>query len=131
MVAAFSPSLLLRLAGSYSIKIETADRPGASVHRTTIWVVVDENHGAVYIRSVRGEHGNWYRRLLANPIGSVAVADEHVPVRVAPVNEGEIARVSELLRRKYPADQHLFAILRPEVTAATLRLELQPHQAQQ
>jgi len=65
MVTGFASSLLQRLKGTYSIKIETRDRPDAAIHRTTIWVVVDQATGAVYVRSVRGPKGNWYRRLLA------------------------------------------------------------------
>ena len=121
--ADFSPSLLLRLAGSYSIKIETRDQPDTRVHRTRIWIVVDETNGAVFVRSVRGEKGNWYQRLQANPTADIIVGDEDVPVHATNVGADENALVSELLKRKYPADQHLFAILRPEVVAATLRLE--------
>jgi hypothetical protein len=123
MSVAFSGSLLLRLAGSYSIKIETADQPGDPTHHTTIWAVVDERTNAVYVRSIRGAQGNWYRRLLANPDGSIVAGSERIAVRAVPVTANEVALVSDLFRRKYPADQHLFAILRPEVIAATLQLE--------
>jgi hypothetical protein len=72
---------------------------------------------------VRGEKGNWYRRLQANAMAGIIVGDERVTVHAVRVGADETALVSELFRRKYPADQHLFAILRPEVTLATLRLE--------
>ena len=54
MAALFPPSLLQRLTGAYSIKIETRDRADAPWHRTTVWVAVDQATGSVYVRSVRG-----------------------------------------------------------------------------
>jgi len=122
MAALFPPSLLQRLTDAYSIKIETRDRADAPWHRTTVWVAVDQATGAVYVRSVRGPRGNWYRRLLANPQGSVAVSDERVGVKAVPATADEITLVSDLFRRKYANDQHMFAIQRPEVVPATFQL---------
>ena len=122
MATGFPPSLLRRLTGAYSIKIETRDRPDAPLHRTTVWVAVDQSTGAVYVRSVRGPRGNWYRRLLANPEGGMAVSEEHVEVKAVPATVDEITLVSDLFRRKYANDQHMLAIQRPEVLPATLQL---------
>src|SRR5438552_4986041 len=119
MPASFPPPLLQRLTGAYSIKIETRDRPDAPLHRTTIWVAVDQATGAVYVRSVRGPRGNWYRRLLANPQGGVTVSEKHVQVKAVPTSQAEIVLASELFRRKYANDQHMLAIQRPEVLPAT------------
>ena len=122
MPASFPPPLLQRLTGAYSIKIETRDRPDAPLHRTTIWVAVDQATGAVFVRSVRGPRGNWYRRLLANPQGGVTVSEKHVQVKAVPTSQAEIVLASELFRRKYANDQHMLAIQRPEVLPATLQL---------
>ena len=122
MPTSFPPSLLRRLTGAYSIKIETRDQPDAPLHRTTIWVAVDEATGAVYVRSVRGPRGNWYRRLLDNPEGGVALRDEHVDVKAVPASQDEIVLASDLFRRKYANDQHMLAIQRPEVLPATFHL---------
>ena len=122
MAALFPPSLLQRLTGAYSIKIETRDRADAPWHRTTVWVAVDQPAGAVYVRSVRGPSGNWYRRLLANPQGGMAVSAERVDVKAVPATADEITLVSDLFRRKYANDQHMLAIQRPEVLPATLQL---------
>ena len=122
MPASFPPPLLQRLTGAYSIKIETRDRPDAPLHRTTIWVVVDQATGAVFVRSVRGPRGNWYRRLLDNPEASMALPDEHVDVKAVPASQDEIVLSSHLFRRKYVNDQHMLAIQRPEVLPATFQL---------
>ena len=53
------------------IDIETSRGDGAPVHRTTIWIVVVGD--VVYVRSVRGPAGRWYRELVANPVGAVHV----------------------------------------------------------
>jgi hypothetical protein len=118
----FPPSLLQRLTGAYSIKIETRDRADAPWHRTTVWVAVDQATGAVYVRSVRGPRGNWYRRLLANPEGGLAVSDERVDVKAVPATADEITLVSDLFRHKYANDQHMLAIQRPDVLPATFQL---------
>src|SRR2546423_2200748 len=89
MAALFPPSLLQRLTDAYSIKIETRDRADAPWHRTTVWVAVDQATGSVYVRSVRGPRGNWYRRLLANPQGSVAGSDEGAGVKAGAAAAGE------------------------------------------
>ena len=65
---------------------------------------------------------NEYRRLLANPQGSVAVSDERVGVKAVPATADEITLVSDLFRRKYANDQHMLAIQRPEVVPATFQL---------
>src|SRR2546430_13042954 len=88
MGTAFASTLLQRLTGAYSIKIDTRDHADAPWHRTTVWVAVDQATGAVYVRSVRGPRGNWYRRLLANPQGSVAVSDERVGVKAGAAAAG-------------------------------------------
>ena len=122
MPTGFASTLLQRLTDAYSIKIETRDHPDALLHRTTIWVAVDQATGAVYVRSVRGPQGNWYRRLLANPDGAMALSEERVGVKAVPATPDEINLVSDLFRRKYADDQHMLAIQRPEVLPATLQL---------
>jgi len=52
----------------------------------------------------------------------VAVSDERVGVKAVPAPADEITLVSDLFRRKYANDQHMFAIQRPEVVPATFQL---------
>src|SRR5438309_12021091 len=88
MAALFPPSLLQQLTDAYSIKIETRHGVDAPWHRTTVWVAVDQATGAVYVRSVRGPQGNWYRRLLANPDGAMALREERGGVKAVPGDDG-------------------------------------------
>jgi hypothetical protein len=61
------------------VEIETRRAPDAPVHRTVIWAAVSD--GEVFVRSVRGERGRWYRELVANPDGVLHVDGEAIPIR--------------------------------------------------
>src|SRR5204863_5661749 len=81
------------------VEIETRRRSGEAV-RTVIWAVVDG--GQLYVRSVRGDAGTWYRRIRAKPAGVLHIDGTAAAVRAVPVDDPvEVERVSEALRRKY------------------------------
>jgi hypothetical protein len=104
------------------IEIETSQAPGAPVHRTTIWAV--EDGGDVYIRSLKGDGGRWYRELTANPEAVVRVGAEAVHVRALPAADDEsIERASDGLRRKYSDSRALQSMLEEGILHTTLRLE--------
>jgi hypothetical protein len=104
------------------IDIETSRAPDAPVHRTTIWAVVED--GQVYIRSLRGASGRWYRELIANPEAAVLVDGESVPVRGVQASDAEsVERASAGLRRKYADSSALDSMLKDEILDTTVRLE--------
>jgi hypothetical protein len=104
------------------IQIETSRGEGAPARRTIIWAVVDD--GEVYVRSVRGDSGRWYRDILSDPEAAVLVDGESVPVRAVPTpDDGSIERTSAALRRKYADSPELGSMLRDDVLHTTLRLE--------
>ena len=104
------------------IEIETSRAPAAPVHRTTIWAVVEG--GDVYIRSLKGDDGRWYRELTANPEAVVRVGDEAVHVRAVPAADNQsIERASEGLRRKYSDSRALQSMLEEDILHTTLKLE--------
>ncbi|HLZ31206.1 MAG TPA: DUF2255 family protein [Chloroflexota bacterium] len=106
------------------VEIETSRADGAPVHRTTIWIVVASD--AVYVRSVRGPAGRWYRELLANPRGAVHAGGTAVAVQAKPASDpATIARVSDALNQKYLArwPGPTAAMLRDDTLPTTLRLE--------
>jgi hypothetical protein len=108
--------------GAPEIDIETSEGDGAPVHRTTIWAVVEG--GDVYVRSLRGTGGRWYRELMANGEGVVHVDGESYPVRAVLAADPEsIERASEGLRRKYPASRSLDSMLVEDILETTVRLE--------
>jgi hypothetical protein len=123
----FDPETLAFWNNSAEIQIETSRGAGAAVHQTVIWIVVEGD--AVFVRSVRGPAGRWFRELQANPHGAVLAGSRRVAVSAQPATDAAtIARVSELLRDKYakrwpgPTD----AMVRDEVLPTTLRLTPEP-----
>ena len=104
------------------VDIETSEGDGAPVHRTTIWAVVED--GDVYVRSLRGTRGRWYRELMARGEGVVHVGGDSYPVRAVQVADAEsIERTSEGFRRKYPASRSVDSMVADDVLETTVRLE--------
>ncbi len=118
----FASRDLAVLDAEAEVEIETRAGPDAPIHRTVIWVVVED--GEVYIRSVRGLRGRWFRELTANPDSILRVGGEPMSVRALPaVDAPSIDRCSRGLRRKYAGDSALRTMLRPETLPTTLQLE--------
>ena len=119
----FGRETLDTLDRSDEVHIETRRDASSPGHSTVIWaVVVDDN---VFVRSVRGERGRWYREASANPEAALRVNDRRVPVRAVPETEPEIlGKISEAYRRKYEDSYPgpTAGIVREEVLANTLRL---------
>jgi hypothetical protein len=107
---------------AHEVEIETRRGEGAPVHRTTIWAVVD---GAdVYVRSLRGTKGRWYRELMADPAAVLHVEEDTFPVQAVQATDPEsIERASDALRRKYPASRSLDSMLADDILDTTIRLE--------
>lgn len=119
----FDTETLRLLDETREVRIETRRDGDSPEHRTIIWVVVVE--GEVFVRSVRGRRGRWYREISSNPEGALHVEDDRIPVRAASVTEGAtVDAVSAAFRRKYqqssPASTE--AMLRPETLPTTLKL---------
>jgi hypothetical protein len=106
---------------THEVEIETS-RPGGPIHRTIIWVVVDD--GEVFIRSYRGPDARWYREALAQPSVALHVDGRRIAARAIPSTDPRsIERASTALVRKYPGDPATRRMNRPEVLDLTLRLE--------
>jgi hypothetical protein len=123
MVQQFSADVLRTLDETEEVEIETSAQDGRR-RRTIIWVVVSD--GAVYVRSVRGPAGRWYRELTARPDGVLHAAGLHLPVHaVGTADPATVAAVSQALRRKYDRKwpQETASMLREHTLSTTLRLE--------
>ncbi len=105
------------------VDIETNGADG-TVHRTTIWAIVDE--GDVFVRSYRGPGARWYREALAEPSAALHVDGQRLPVRVVHAPDADsIERTSAGFLRKYAGDPAAKAMVVPELLDLTLRLERQ------
>ncbi|MBV8089103.1 MAG: DUF2255 family protein [Alphaproteobacteria bacterium] len=87
-----------------------------------IWVVVADNE--VFVRSVRGTKGRWYKGLAASGPATLEFAGRRLPVQASPVSDpAAIARASQEYLRKYQPSPYAQSMVRPEVLPTRLRLE--------
>ena len=120
----FDSDTLRLIDGAREVRIETSRDEDAPAHRATIWVVTVD--GTVFVRSVRGGNGRWYREVLANPAAALHVGGNRIPVRAVPVtNDATIAAVSEAYREKYgrTSPGSTRAMMQPDTLPTTLGLE--------
>ncbi|HJQ29954.1 MAG TPA: DUF2255 family protein [Rubrobacter sp.] len=119
----FDTETLHLLDETNEVRIETRRDAGSPVHRTIVWVVVVE--GEVYVRSVRGAQGRWFREISSNPEGALHVGERRIPVRAAPAtDDSTVEAVSDAYRSKYEESLPgpTAAMVRPEVLQTTLKL---------
>jgi len=118
----FSSDDLRAIDSAKEVDIETSAGPGAEVHRTTIWIVVDGDE--VLVRSWRGVTARWYREALANPDVAIHVDGRRIEARAVPAHDpSSVARTSAALGRKYEGDPSAASMVRHDILETTLRLE--------
>jgi hypothetical protein len=100
-------------------------RPDGSTGATPVWVV--QAGDAIFVRSIHGRRGGWYRRLRANPDGDVNDRAHPHPVRARPVQDtGTMEAVTGADAAKYGDSPYVGPLLTEEAADATLRLEPRP-----
>jgi hypothetical protein len=122
MNEAFDETLQL-LDETYEVRIETRREEGAPKHRTIIWVMVVD--GEVFVRSVRGTQGRWYREISGYPEGALHVGDRRIPVRAAhATDDSTMDSVSRAVQSKYGErwPGPTAGMVREEVLCTTLKL---------
>ncbi len=117
----FDQETLRKLHGCKEVTIRTAKHPGSTV---TIWVVVSSTD--VFVRSVRGAKGRWYRHLATGGAATLEFNGEQVAVQAVPTTDAlSIESASQEFLSKYRSSPYAASIVRPEVLETTLRLD--PH----
>jgi hypothetical protein len=122
MTGSFDAETLKLLDETDEVYIETRRDGDSPEHRTIIWVVV--TGGEVFVRSVRGPRGRWYREILSNPEGALHVEGYRIPVRAVPATEGPtVDAVSDAIRDKYEESWPgpTAAMVRPDTLPTTLK----------
>lgn len=104
------------------VDVETRATDGAR-HRVPIWVVTVD--GAVYVASVRGTKGRWWRELVARR-GALVTGGRRLAVRAHRVRSPATREaVAKAYATKYRGSRaSVLAMRRAEVLDTTLRLEL-------
>jgi hypothetical protein len=117
----FAPDDLQRLAAVEEVEIET-QAPDGPVHRTITWVLVEG--GDVFLRSVRGDRGRWFREAGANPAIAVHVGGRRLAATAIPATDPDsIERIDAALTGKYKGIEGYDDMLEPAVRSANFRLE--------
>ena len=117
----FDEEDLARLRAAEEVEIET-QAPDGATHRTTIWVMVDGDD--VFVRSVRGERGRWFRDATANPAVAVIADRQRRSVTAIPASDPDtIDRINRALTAKYVGIEGYAEMLERDVLGANFRLE--------
>lgn len=115
--------VLALLDRTKEVDVETRSRDGMK-HRVPTWILVLD--GEVYVASVRGKRGRWWRELLRDGEGAIIAGSRRigvVPKRVRSARTREA--MSAAFARKYATSRaSVIAMQRPEVLETALRLEL-------
>ena len=119
VMTSFDADSLSHLRDVQEVAIRTGKHPGTAV---VIWVVVANDE--VFVRSVRGTGGRWYRDLAAGGPATLEFARRTLEVQATPAGEPDaVARASREFLRKYQPSPYAQAMVRSEVLSTTLRLE--------
>ena len=119
---AFDRPTLELLRSQREVDLESSRAAGSTPHRATIWVVVDPAD-RVFIRSLRGEEGRWYRDVVANPTCVLHLAEREMPViAVAAADPEQVEACSRALVAKYGNRASTASMLMAETLPTTLRL---------
>ena len=118
-MTSFDVVSLRELSDVREVAIRTEKHPKSAV---VIWVVVADNE--VFVRSVYGTKGRWYRDLAAGGPAFLEFASRRLAVQAIPASDPTaVARVSHEFLRKYQLSPHAQEMVRSEVLPTTLRLE--------
>src|SRR5438874_4949671 len=118
-MANFDGDTLRELRDLREVAIRTEKHPKSAV---VIWVAVADDE--VYVRSVRGTKGRWYRDLAAGGPATLEFAGRQLAVHAIPVSDpAAVARASHEYLRKYQPSPYAPAMVRSDVLPTTLRLE--------
>jgi hypothetical protein len=115
----FDADTLGELREVREVAIRTEKHPRSAV---VIWVVVADNE--VFVRSVRGANGRWYRDLAAGGPATLEAAGRRLAVQAIPESDlAAVARASREYLGKYQPSPYAQAMVKSEVLPTTLRLE--------
>jgi hypothetical protein len=118
-MSTFDTATLRALGELKEVAIRTEKHAGNAV---VIWIVVDD--GAVFVRSVKGAQGRWYKDLAQGGPATLEFAGRSVPVQAIPATDPDsVGRASRQYLAKYHSSPYAEPMVRAEVLPTTLRLE--------
>jgi hypothetical protein len=118
-MATFNKDVLSELRDVREVSIRTGKHPKSAV---VIWIVVAGDE--VFVRSVRGAKGRWYRDLAADGPATLELGGRRLAVQALPASDpASVTRASDEYLRKYRTSPYAQSMVGADVLPTTLRLE--------
>jgi hypothetical protein len=121
-MAQWTKDEIRKIGGAEEIQITPGGRGALRQRTVTIWVV---SHGdSLYVRSVRGPNGGWYRGMQKAHEGRIRGGGEQKDVGITRADQKLDDEIDAEYRTKYHryAGRILNSILTPEARSTTLKL---------
>jgi len=121
MVSAWTKGELDKIAAADELELASRRRDGTLRDPVTVWVV--RHADGLYVRSVKGRAGAWFRRAVASHEGRIRAGgvERDMSFAEADALADEIDRAYRTKYRRYAANI-VNTVLTPRARAATLRL---------
>ena len=119
---AWTTSELDKIARAEELEVATRRRDGTLRDPVTVWMV--RLGDDLYVRSVKGRTGAWFRGALAHHEGRVRAGGVQRDVTFVEANDAPSDEIDRAYRAKYGryAASIVNSVLTPQARAATLRL---------
>jgi hypothetical protein len=120
-MALWNPTQLARIAGAREIEISSLREDGTLTKPVTIWAV--QVGDDLYVRSVRGAHGGWYKAAEQRHEGRIEAGDVAVDVTFEDASHHLDEEIDAAYKAKYgyPSDP-VDSITSEDARATTTRL---------
>ena len=118
----WTPEELTVITGTEEVEVTPTDTDGAPLQSVVMWCVT--NGSDVFVRSVKGRHGRWWRRATKTGRGTFTAGAVTREVRFEPVNEIQNQAVTDAYNHKYASqpDEFRSPMVEGESLGATLRV---------
>jgi len=121
-MTAWTKDELSKIGGAEEVQVAALSHDGSARNRVTIWVVP---HGEdLYVRSVKGRDGAWFRAVQRSKDGRIWAGGLERDLRFEEADAGIHDEIDSAYRSKYRryAGRILNSVLTPEARSTTLRL---------
>ncbi len=121
-MAAWTKDELSKIGGAEEVDVAAVTRDGSVRNRVTIWLVL---HGEdLFVRSVRGRSGAWFRAAQKSKDGRIWVGRLERDIRFEEAGAALNDEIDAAYRSKYRryAGRILDSVLTPEARSTTLRV---------
>jgi hypothetical protein len=121
-MTAWAKDELAKIGGAEEVEVAALSRDGSVRNRVTIWAVRQGDD--LYVRSVRGRSGAWFRAVQGSKDGRIWAGGLERDIRFEEAGAGINDEIDAAYRSKYKryAGRILNSVLTPEARSTTLRL---------